>query len=60
MVSIRARRLSEKDLLAFCNELASELGGGAKKGLKFGIEEKEGRQTIWLFGKKLKTEDEDG
>jgi len=57
MIEIRARRMSEKDLLSFCNSLAKELGGGGAAGLKFGTEEKDGKKTIWLFGKKIKTED---
>jgi len=56
MLSIKAKRISEKDLLAFCNELASELGGGGRDGLKFGIEKtKDGKEIIWLFGRKLQT-----
>jgi len=57
MIKIRARRMSERDMLAFCNELIRELGGGAGEGLRFGPEEKDGKQTLWLFGKKIKTED---
>jgi len=57
MIRIRARRIAEKDLLAFCNELAHELGGG-KDGLEFGIDKDEnGKEVLWLFGKKLKTEE---
>jgi len=54
MLKIRAKRVSEKDLLAFCNELMGELGGGGKDGLGFGIEKtKDGKEIIWLFGRKL-------
>jgi len=49
MLNLKSKRISEKDLLAFCNELAAELGGG-KDGLKFGIDKEGG---IWLFGKRL-------
>jgi len=56
MLILKAKRIAEKDVLAFCNELTGELGGGGKDGLKFGIEKKEdGREIIWLFGKKLQT-----
>jgi len=56
MLKLKAKRVSEKDLLAFCNELASELGGGGIYGLKFGIEKtKDGKEIIWLFGKKIQT-----
>ncbi len=54
MIKIRARRVSEKDLLVFANELASELGGNGKDGRAFGID---GNGDIWLFGKKIKTEE---
>jgi len=57
MISIRSRRMNEKDLLAFCNELMGEIGGGGKDGMKFGLEKKDGKETLWLFGKKIKTED---
>jgi hypothetical protein len=54
MINIKARRISDNDLLAFCNELNSELGGGGKNGLKFGVEKGEdGTETVWLFGKKI-------
>ncbi len=56
MINIRARRISERDLLAFTNELAAELGGNGQDGRAFGIEKnKDGTETIWLFGKKLQT-----
>jgi len=58
MLKIKAKRISEKDLLAFCNELMKELGGGGRDGLKFGRERTaEGKEIIWLFGRKIKTED---
>jgi len=57
MINIRSRRMNEKDLLAFCNELMGEIGGGGKDGMKFGLEKKDGKETLWLFGKKIKTED---
>jgi len=50
MLKLKSKRISEKDLLAFCNELAAELGGGGKEGLRFGIDSEGG---IWLFGKRL-------
>jgi len=53
MLQLKAKRISENDILPFCNALSSELGGG-KAGLKFGIEKnKDGTETIWLFGRKL-------
>jgi len=50
MLKLQAKRISAKDVLAFCNALAAELGGGGENGLKFGID-RDG--SIWLFGKRL-------
>jgi hypothetical protein len=59
MINIRQRRMQEKDLLAFCNELCRELGGNGGEGKKFGIEKDESGnvKNIWLFGKKLATKE---
>jgi hypothetical protein len=59
MIRIRQRRMQEKDLLAFCNELCRELGGGGSNGKAFGIEKDESGNVkdIWLFGKKLATKE---
>lgn len=58
MIKIKAKRVDDKDLLAFCNSIAMELGGG-RDGLRFGIEKgKDGKETIWLFGKKLQVKED--
>ena len=52
MINIKSARLEEKNLLAFCNELNAELGGG-KEGLKFGIDK---NGDAWIFGIKINRE----
>jgi len=56
MINFRAKRVGEKDLLAFANELMNELGGNGKDGRAFGIDK---NGDVWLFGKKLQTAKEE-